>query len=194
MLWHNEVMKICRTCTLEKELLDFPRKKSGYVYPDCKSCSAVKRKVYDQRYNDTHRAEVNERARRYRERHKDDPIYQTRIKEHARNQREREREQRREYMRNYKKLNRERLTHHEATRRARKRAAEGSFTFDEWVELCITYENVCLACNQERPLTIDHIKPLAQGGSNWISNIQPLCKECNSVKGNKEIDYRLGRR
>ena len=33
-------------------------------------------------------------------------------------------------------------------------------------------------------LTIDHIKPLADGGTNDIDNLQTLCKECNENKSN----------
>ena len=34
-------------------------------------------------------------------------------------------------------------------------------------------------CNKKRETHIDHIIPLADGGSNDDDNLQMLCKECN---------------
>ena len=78
-------------------------------------------------------------------------------------------------------------------RRAREYEAEGSFTAEEFEALCEEYGNICLRCgDKDAPLTPDHVIPLFLGGSNWISNIQPLCRRCNSQKLIKIIDYRRG--
>lgn len=75
-------------------------------------------------------------------------------------------------------------------RRARLRNAEGKFTQSEWEELKIKSNYACCFCNKSEPtikLTIDHIIPLAKGGNNYISNIQPLCGSCNSSKKDKVV-------
>jgi hypothetical protein len=43
----------------------------------------------------------------------------------------------------------------------------------------------CQRCGIRRYLTVDHIKPESEGGTMEPSNLQTLCKSCNSAKGVK---------
>lgn len=56
------------------------------------------------------------------------------------------------------------------------------------VETC---NNRCIApgCGKG-PVTMDHVIPVSLGGEHAPSNIQPLCRSCNSAKGVGTTDYR----
>jgi len=78
----------------------------------------------------------------------------------------------------------------EVQKRRAKLLAGGSFTSEEWSQLCTTYGNKCLRCGKLET-TIDHVIPISKGGSNTIDNLQPLCLDCNMWKGTQTIDYRM---
>ena len=63
---------------------------------------------------------------------------------------------------------------------------KGTHTDSQWQNLKQAFEFVCPSCGKKEPtisLTKDHIVPVSLGGSDHISNIQPLCQSCNSSKG-----------
>ena len=80
------------------------------------------------------------------------------------------------------------------------RRAGGKFTHQQFMEL----GDKCLCCGRTEAALVtvglklvpDHIVPVSKGGTNYISNIQPLCHGkggCNNHKGTKTIDYRRNR-
>lgn len=52
-------------------------------------------------------------------------------------------------------------------------------------------KNKCLKCGRNDKLTLDHILAIHCGGENKLSNLQTLCKSCNSVKSTNYKDYRI---
>jgi 5-methylcytosine-specific restriction endonuclease McrA len=73
-------------------------------------------------------------------------------------------------------------------RRARLMNASGEHSV-EYIEMLLEKQAAkCVACDADisDDYQVDHIYPLAKGGSNDESNIQLLCKSCNSRKGAKD--------
>jgi len=70
-------------------------------------------------------------------------------------------------------------------RQARRKGADGSHTLEEWNELKESFDNRCARCGEETTLERDHVVALTNDGSDYIDNIQPLCRSCNAKKGNK---------
>lgn len=77
-------------------------------------------------------------------------------------------------------------------RQAREKNAEGYFSGTQWKALIEYYSpnGECLACGVISKMTVDHVVPLAKGGTNYIYNIQPLCGKCNRSKWVNTTDYR----
>ncbi|TVM03004.1 MAG: HNH endonuclease [Candidatus Brocadia sp. WS118] len=45
----------------------------------------------------------------------------------------------------------------------------------------------CIKCGSMENLSIDHILPFSLGGDTIMSNLQTLCRACNSKKGNRDV-------
>jgi 5-methylcytosine-specific restriction endonuclease McrA len=104
----------------------------------------------------------------------------------------RHRERYLEHARRWSKLHPDSSERRRLRREARLAQAEGSFTLAEWKTKLALYPN-CPACGRGwsstvRP-TVDHIVPVSKNGHNGIGNVQPLCRPCNSRKGNMTMCY-----
>lgn len=101
--------------------------------------------------------------------------------------------ERNDYLRAWRKTHPEQRKIYKLRRRSRKLKNGGTLKTSEWLALKRTYDFRCLGCGRQEPqikLEVDHIVPLSKRGRNDISNIQPLCRSCNSKKGTKTTDYR----
>ncbi len=59
-------------------------------------------------------------------------------------------------------------------------------TSKTYVHECWNYR--CCYCGSQKDLTIDHLRPLAKGGTNDISNLASAWQKCNLSKGNKKLE------
>jgi 5-methylcytosine-specific restriction endonuclease McrA len=75
-------------------------------------------------------------------------------------------------------------------RRVRELNATGSHTEAEWLWVLHWFGGRCARCGSAEQITKDHIVPIVNGGSQFSTNLQPLCRPCNSWKGARSIDFR----
>ena len=69
-------------------------------------------------------------------------------------------------------------------------------TYDSCIICKKEWKDVEVPENRKYPWVIDHIIPLnprpgEPKGSNDLSNLQPLCSSCNSIKGNRPMEMFL---
>lgn len=93
----------------------------------------------------------------------------------------------RESSRMWKKKNKARAQAIVRARRLKEKNAEGKHTPKEWEEIKKKYNYTCAEADDtcSGQITKDHKIPIDMGGSNWPSNLQPLCRSHNSRKARK---------
>lgn len=109
---------------------------------------------------------VREEKRRYRQRHKDAIAA---------------------YFREWRNLNPDKAKAISLTRRARSKRASGYATAGQIAARFAYFGNVCAYCGGPAE-SVDHVIPLAKGGSHWPANLRPACKRCNSAKRDLPVD------
>lgn len=73
-------------------------------------------------------------------------------------------------------------------RRAREKNVEGKFSPNDVLSLLDQQNYQCVYCKTclKEYYEVDHIMPISKGGSNWPSNLQCLCRNCNRRKSSKD--------
>lgn len=88
--------------------------------------------------------------------------------------------------------NKDKIAEYRRNRRAKIAMADGSHTKDDVLSILYMQKWKCMNCSKsiKKGYHVDHIIPIARGGSNWKSNIQCLCQLCNNKKHAKDpIDW-----
>lgn len=105
---------------------------------------------------------------------------------------------RKQYYKEYYKNNKIKKDFASITRLHLKRCGHKrtDITLESWKDLREKYGWKCASCRRKCsdywPLCMDHIIPPKLGGKHMINNIQPLCTQCNSIKGVRIKKYGLG--
>jgi len=191
--------KVCCRCKLCKPITEFGsvnRRGRQETRSHCLQCNRdadkkrglnkEKIKEKNHKYYIDHSESEKARSRKWQKSHWD------RVLEIAKNVRIRNPEKKKEWDRIYHKNHLERARESWHNRRATLLQVGGKIKSGEWEDLQKRYNYICLCCKKSNvKLTLDHVIPISKGGQNLITNIQPLCKQCNSSKNTKIIDYRL---
>jgi 5-methylcytosine-specific restriction endonuclease McrA len=84
----------------------------------------------------------------------------------------------------YRKNHYEKVLATNRNRRAKLQKAEGRHTAQDVAEILASQDALCVYCGADiaEEYHVDHIMPLALGGSNWPRNLQCLCPPCNVSK------------
>jgi len=152
------------------------------------------RHAYEAQYRIEHREEILAGQKRYREAHPDQfkewqAEHREERREYMKQWRAEHKEERAEYRKKYRA---EHMVEHAAVenrRRARKAGLPGDFDNADFIWL-VEFYNVCPCCGEEyteeNPVTIDHIIPITwENSTNFLHNIQPICRSCYCRKGNR---------
>ena len=206
--------KTCSKCMQEKSFSSFSKQAAGKngLRASCKECTqndwkqyvesnAEKRKVSQANYRSNNQEKIRLTDAAYREKNKERELARGAAwraanpeKEKARTASYRARNKEKDAARkaNYAKQNPDVVRAIAARRRARVRGADGTHTRADIQNLFLMQRGLCAACHVDISCKnhVDHIMPLALGGSNDKTNLQLLCPACNHAKSSKHpVDF-----
>jgi len=196
--------KTCTKCQVEKSTDNFYLNRGKYMVR-CKECVAIFRKDYYIKnkpeiaakravYQAAHRKEQYAHLKAWRKRNVE------KVKESGRRQYAQNAEHGRKVkaawaMSNVEKIKafqeKYRLNHlpkmaEKQHKRRTKMRLNGVYKVSE-KELIKLYSSPCIACGTTERVTIDHIIPIARGGTHSVGNLQSLCLKCNSSKNHRTM-------
>jgi len=207
-------MKTCTSCLQAKELSEFGKHKAGAggLRPTCKACCKLawaayvannkeKRAQGQAEYRAKNKEAIRAADQAYREKNKERELARGAAwraanpeKERARTAAYRNANKAKDAARkaDYARKNPEVVRAIASRRRARVKGVGGSHTGNDIKQLLQLQKGRCAVCRIDiRPAYhVDHVVPVALGGSNDKANLQLLCPTCNHSKSAKHpIDF-----
>jgi len=106
----------------------------------------------------------------------------------SRSHKEKNKDRYKELNKIWRQNNKEKVSTLNRNRKRKIIAAFGIHTADDVINLFNIQKKKCAGCRRSLVginYHVDHIQPLALGGSNWPSNLQIMCPTCNMSKGGR---------
>lgn len=188
-------LKTCITCGITKPISEYYNDNNfrDLRQPSCKTCFNKRQKQYknanreqiierSKQYRNSNREQIREHQNKYRHANKKQII------ERNKQYRDSNRRLISERNKQYRKANPLKICIHSRNRKARKLNAPGSHTEADIAQLLILQKTKCAVCHCsiKNGYHVDHVIPLAKGGSNDKLNLQLLCPPCNLSKNAKD--------
>ena len=171
----------CLKCRSIQGKINYQIKKEAIAIRSMEYRKSHKEAIAKQKkiYNETHKQEINKREKIYREVNKGaiaikGKDYQIAHKEVIT-----------QYKKDYRKAHAIHINIKNQRRRAGRMRLLSTLTLEQWRGIKKHFNNACAYCGEEKPLTQDHFYPLCKGGEYAISNIIPVCGQCNSSKSSR---------
>jgi 5-methylcytosine-specific restriction endonuclease McrA len=95
-------------------------------------------------------------------------------------------------MQGWRRKHPEKHRHAVKLQRAKRKLAPGHHTLEQWLYKVEYHGWRCFYCGRKVnyvTVTQDHLIPLSRGGTNWVSNLVPACRSCNSSKGARKLKH-----
>jgi len=189
-------MKPCSKCGVpmpsDREHFGPDRRAADGLQSQCRDCQRAARRLAYAMDPDTHRAR---RLAFYYRDNTYDSAYSAAYQAAHRDQKRaysrasyrRHKEQKMAWRREYRRLHPEMARAEVRCRQARKRGAEGRYGPDDILAQGVAQHGKCYWCQAGlgEKYHVDHVIPIALGGSNWPSNLVVACVACNCSKGAK---------
>lgn len=182
--------KHCGKCKRELDVENFNKSTRDKLNSWCKECckeyrleNKEKQKEYMMIYHIENKERLLLSRKKYREANKDYFI------KFEKQRYENRREYMQEYLKEYGRLNKDKINGYNHKKRAIKMSMPHTFKIKQWREVIREFENQCAYCGKTEELQQEHFIALSMGGEYTKNNIIPACKSCNCSKHNKDFFY-----